>query len=461
LSCRILPINAFWALIVAFSPVHAAPRADGQLDIEVVDSDTGRPIAARMHLKDSRNRPVKLHLANAAEFGDHFYIDGRLTLSLRRGQYAFELDAGPEYRTQTGHFEIDRHADDTKRVEMKRFANLAKEGWWAGDLDVNRRPNDMPLILRAEGLKDIQMPDFGLLISDSVNQSAIRNPKSAIKIARVPYAWDLPVWLARDELAALQLIHHHALRDGVVDNEDDGRPRDRTFYPGRTGNGRWSEAVYYHVLNCGLRIPPAAGSGSGSNDNPIGTNRVYVYCGEDFSPERWWEGLDSGRVFVTNGPLLRPMIEGRPPGHVFHLDAGETRTLEIGLNLATRLPIDYLQIIQNGKVEAEVRLADWKDRKGRLPPLVFDQSGWFLVRAVTNNPQTYQFASTGPYYVEQAGRPRISRGSLQYFLDWIDAAEARIEGLPALENEERRALLAVQDFARQYFNALLQKATTD
>ena len=55
----------------------------------------------------------------------------------------------------------------------------------------------------------------------------------------------------------------------------------------------------------------------------------------------------------------------------------------------------------------------------------------------------------------------VSRGSLQYFLDWIDAAEARIEGLPALENEERRALLAEQDFARQYFNALLQKATTD
>ena len=34
--------------------------------------------------------------------------------------------------------------------------------------------------------------------------------------------------------------------------------------------------MYYHVLNCGLRIPPVAGSGSGTNDNPVGTNRVYV-----------------------------------------------------------------------------------------------------------------------------------------------------------------------------------------
>jgi hypothetical protein len=246
-----------------------------------------------------------------------------------------------------------------------------------------------------------------------------------------------------------------------VDNEDDGRPRDRTLYPGRSGNGRWSENVYYHVLNCGLRIPPAAGSGSGTNENPVGTNRVYVYCGDQFSAESWWEGLEAGRVFVTKGPLLRPLVEGRPPGYVFHLEAGGKRTLEIGLNLATRVPVDYLQIIQNGKVEAEVRLADWKDRKGRLPPLVFDRSGWFLVRAVTDNRHTYQFASSGPYYVEQAGQPRVSRRSVQFFLDWIDAAQTRIHDLSTLDDEARQTLLADQDQARQFFESLLSKANAD
>jgi hypothetical protein len=50
-------------------------------------------------------------------------------LPLRRGQYTFELDAGPEYRTQHGHFEIERQAEDAKRIEMERFANLvAKAG---------------------------------------------------------------------------------------------------------------------------------------------------------------------------------------------------------------------------------------------------------------------------------------------------------------------------------------------
>jgi hypothetical protein len=287
------------------------------------------------------------------------------------------------------------------------------------------------------------------------------NPKSAIQIARTPYAWKLPVWLANGKLDAIELIHHHALRDGVLDNEDDGRPRDRSLFPGKSGNGRWSEAVYYHVLNCGFRIPPVAGSGSGDNDNPVGTNRVYVHCGSEFAVERWWDDLRAGKVFVTNGPLLRPLVEGQPPGYVFYLDGEESLDLEIGLNLATRVPVEYLQIIKNGAVEFDVRLDDWKKKQGRLPPLNFTESGWFLVRAVTNNPRGYQFASTGPYYVEKAGKPRVSRASVQFFLDWIDASKKRIHESSKLPAEEREALLAEHEIARDFFTERLAAANAE
>jgi hypothetical protein len=129
--------------------------------------------------------------------------------------------------------------------------------------------------------------------------------------------------------------------------------------------------------------------------------------------------------------------------------------------LATRVPVEYLQIIKNGEVEAEVRLADWTNQKGRLPPIAFNASGWFLIRAVTNNTETYQFASSGPYYVEQAGRPRISRRSVQFFLDWVDAAEERLRKLPALDSSSRQNLIAEQKAARAYFEELLAKANAD
>jgi hypothetical protein len=197
------------------------------------------------------------------------------------------------------------------------------------------------------------------------------------------------------------------------------------------------------------------------NDNPVGTNRVYVYCGDEFSHEAWWDGLAAGRCFVTNGPLLRPMVEGHPPGYVFRLDEGGTLTLEIALELATRVPVEYLQIVKNGLVENEVRLADWSKQNGRLPPLVFDESGWFMIRAVTTNQRTYQFASSGPYYVEKGGRPRVSRRSVRFFLNWIDAAEARLRKLPDLDNDARQALLAEQELARRYFEELLAGANAE
>ena len=490
---------AAWFATIALlcSAAQAAPRADGQLTIEVVDADTGQPVAARMHLKNSRGRPVNIRLPRAAEFGGHFYIDGRITLPLRVGQYTFELDAGPEYRHQTGHFEIERHADDSKRIDMKRFADLADEGWHGGDLDAARRPADLPLIQRAEGLSLVPLqatansnrstsapwafsrlvnrPGGDLLLfypkaARDIDKAASQSSLSVIReardrgariIARTPYAWDLPVWLASGKLDAISLIHHHALRDASLDNEDDGRPRDRSLFTGRTGNGRWSEHVYYHVLNCGLRIPPAAGSGSGANDSPVGTNRVYVHCGEEFSPDRWWDGLEAGRVFVTNGPLLRPLVQGHAPGHVFRMDEGGSLSLEIGLNLATRAPVDYLQIVKNGEVATEVRLADWAKRKGRLPPLEFDDSGWFLIRAVTSNERVYQLASSGPYYVEKAGQPRVSRRSVDFLVDWIDAAAGRLRELAGLDNDTREALLAEQQAAREFFDGLLSKVNAE
>ena len=453
--------GAAWA--ICCPKALAVPHPDGELRIEVIDAATGQPIAARMHLSMGRKagvaataqHPVKLNMPGSAEFGGHFYIDGKATLPLRVGQYTFELEAGPEYLSQSGYFTIERHADDSKRIEMKRVTDLAKEGWWGGDLDVRRKAKEMPLILRAEGMQ------FAPLSEPTRKDISPTLELDGHTIARTPYAWDLPVWLANGKLDAIQLIHHHSLRNAVVDKEDDGRPRDKSFFPGPRGNGRWSETVYYHVLNCGLRIPPAAGSGSGVNDNPVGTNRVYVYGGNVFSHDAWWDGLKAGRVFVTNGPLLRPMVEGQPPGHVFKLAAGDSLTLEIGLNLATSVPVEYLQIVKNGTAEAEVRLADWKDRKGRLPPLNFIDSGWFLVRAVTSNAKVFQFASSGPYYVEKGGRPRVSRASVRFFLDWIDAAESRLRGKADLDAAKRDSLLAEQESARKFFEKLLATANAD
>jgi hypothetical protein len=80
---------------------------------------------------------------------------------------------------------------------------------------------------------------------------------------------------------------------------------------------------------------------------------------------------------------------------------------------------------------------------GKLPPVTFDQSGWLLVRAITNNPKTFRFASTGPYYVEIGQTPRISKASAQFFYDWVIERTGRIK----LTDEKQKA--EVLEFHRQ------------
>ena len=158
---------------------------------------------------------------------------------------------------------------------------------------------------------------------------------------------------------------------------------------------------------------------------------------------------------VTNGPLLRTSVEGQSPGYVFHLENGQTREFQIALSLAfyEQAPVEYLEIVKNGQVVYEVRLDELARQKGRLPPLEFSDSGWFLVRAVTSNTETYQLATTGPYYVECNYRPRISRSSVTYFLNWLDDA--------AEEFSEHQQVLEDVDEARTFWLDLLERANAD
>jgi hypothetical protein len=182
---------------------------------------------------------------------------------------------------------------------------------------------------------------------------------------------------------------------------------------------------------------------------------VYAYCGEQCTRAIWLEAMKAGQVMVTNGPLLRTKVEGQLPGHVFPTAVGEEREFHISLSLTfyEKAAVEYLEILQNGEVAHQIRLKDLAERQGRLPPIKFANSGWFAVRAMTGNTRNYQYATTGPYYVERNGQPRISRRSVQFFLDWLDAAKE--------EFADDEAILKDFADARPFWEDLLTKANDD
>jgi hypothetical protein len=248
-------------------------------------------------------------------------------------------------------------------------------------------------------------------------------------------------------------------RDGMLANEAWGKPRDTFTFPDPHGNGLWTQEIYYRLLNCGLRIPPSAGSASGVLPNPVGYNRVYVHCGDRLSYDEWWQNLRAGKVVVTNGPLIRdPRVNDELPGHVFTAARGQTVQLQATLNLSLRDKVDYLEIVKNGESVLQVRLQDWAEAGGRLPLVEFEESGWMLIRAVTNHPRTYRFASTGPYYVEIGRERRVSKAAAQFFLDWV-YERARSLNLP--DEEKREAVLVYHRAARNFWQRLVDGANAE
>ncbi len=483
----------------------------GKLLVRVVDSQTKQPVAARMKLTNERGGVVRP--AGTVMEGDWFYIDGEALLELQPRQFQFILERGPEYRIRTGRFALDRDSDDLAELEMVRFAQMSEQGWWSGDLDVSKRSERIELLMRAEDLHvallvapwkqdgggdETASPGgvavrfggdrlYGLLAArddrdlGGLTMLSLRPSEApqavgeqfpttvaAIRQGHAEGDWhidaphaavaDLPVWVAAGLVDSVGLLSDQLYPTGATGwdeiHRDGQRTPDPVLFPPPQGPARWAEKIYYHLLNSGLQTPPTAG-GSQRADSPLGYNRVYVYCGEEFTYEKWWEGLRAGRVVVTNGPMLTLSVLGQRPGHVFRAQYGETVELPIGLTLKTRDPIAYLEIVQNGRSTAQVRLDDYEKSGGRLPPLVFRESGWFLVRAVADDAQTYRAATSGPYYVQFDGRPRISRESVQFFLDWIDE---RAGQAAAADPARRESALRIYERAREYWRGLLEKA---
>ena len=75
-----------------------------------------------------------------------------------------------------------------------------------------------------------------------------------------PFWWDMPLWVASGMVDSIGICHNHLQRDGMLDNEAWGKPRDKIEYPAPHGNGRWTLDIYYQLLNAGIRLPPSAGS---------------------------------------------------------------------------------------------------------------------------------------------------------------------------------------------------------
>jgi hypothetical protein len=143
---------------------------------------------------------------------------------------------------------------------------------------------------------------------------------------------------------------------------------------------------------------------------------------------------------------LRCRANGEWPGYVFKAQANEAIELELQAKLDLRDLISGIEIVQNGRVVRTIPRAGSK-HNGSLGTVRFTESGWFLVRGMAAVPETFRFASTGPFYVEIGSSPRVSKASAQFFLDWVRerAKQIKLED-PGQKDEVLRHHRAAEKF---------------
>lgn len=220
-------------------------------------------------------------------------------------------------------------------------------------------------------------------------------------------------------------------------------------------NHKATAKVWYRLLNLGFRLPAGAGSDTMANyaslHGPVGLERVFLDTGGELTPSAVYTALKSGRGFVSNGPLLGLLIDGKRPSD--QIAAGRHH---FRVALRSFVAIDHLELVQNGEVVKRFNLG--RDRHS------FDFSGelnfaggWVLLRAWNDNasPEVldqYPYATTNPVWVGDHVLAPTASADAAWFAHWIARC---IESAASRDDyntiEERRKTLHYLKQARQSY----------
>jgi TolB protein len=436
----------------------------------------------------------------------YFETTGESVLTVPAGELSVVVIRGLEFGREVRPVHVTPGHPAVVRVPMRRIANLAGDGWYGGDVHVHMNyggayrndPAHLKTQARAEDLRVIEnlivnkeqrVPDVSYFTGrlDPVSDSGfllfhgqefhtsywghfgVLAPRSHILLPGYAAYVNTPAAsLVPTNADVADLAHAQGALAGYVHPFDTyPEPADTTqpltdelptdIALGKAdymeivafSDHRATARVWYQLLNCGFRIPAAAGTDAMANyaslRGPVGLNRVYVHVDGPLTHDGWLAGLKAGRTFATNGPLLGFTMDRHPIGDVIHFDSAGRHTVHVHARLRSIVPVDHLELVSEGQVI-------WSAESGSHPltsadidtTVVVNASGWYTLRAWSDHAtppimDIYPFATTSPIYVDVAGERVRSPSDKQYFLTWLNRLDADARGYAWFNTEAERA----------------------
>ncbi len=163
-----------------------AQRPEVLVDGEVVDDVNGTPLPARIYIQGtdgtwyfpksghalgSSIRYERQHGANPNTAERHTTLSAHpFRVELRPGRYTFTVERGPEWRPEVREVTVERGLPRL-RFRLRRWINMAEQGWYSGDIHHHRHPAELANVMLAEDL-NVSLPMMDWTTVSTVAPSA-------------------------------------------------------------------------------------------------------------------------------------------------------------------------------------------------------------------------------------------------------------------------------------------------
>lgn len=443
-------------------PVDLTTPEQGRLQFSVLSDDTGDPAPAMVRLLWKTSGEVYAP-GNALDFtseldsqsgrstgfrranlhgklaGDYWCVPGPVDMSLPPGDWEVVVRRGGEHLPVMDSFRVNPGETVARTYRPERWVDMRKKGWYSGDDHIHFQllsdfdAEQLMTWLRAEDvhlgnvLKMGDMyrtwfeqrgfgPDYRIREDDYILVPGQECPRTHDQLGHTislnltdmvrdtsryyQYDWVFETVQAQGGLSGFAhvnsgIFHVHRGMTLIA-------PKGLIDFVELLQFANLGTDLYYDFLNLGFKVTASAGS-----DVPwggtIGEVRVYAYTGRwRFTADKWFDALERGNTFVTNGPMIDFRVDRARPGDEVTVDEGErvrVRAKAWGANGFTT-PVK-LEIVRHGEV-IETVTADSESGEMLETEIEVDPGAGCWLAARVEATEGYR-AHTTPVYVVREG----------------------------------------------------------
>ncbi|HEY3236871.1 MAG TPA: CehA/McbA family metallohydrolase, partial [Polyangiaceae bacterium] len=439
-------------------------RGRNWVHVTVVDAESKRPVPCRVHFRSPEGIPYQPHghhghvnsnlntwhqdIGGDLRLGQitYAYIDGTCQGWLPRGEVMVDVARGFEYEPLRTKVQIQPGQRELE-LELRRWTDMNAKRWFSGDSHVHflatqgahleaqgEELNVVNLLATQLGHLFTNMEDFigrpsvsddgkSIVYCSQENRQHLLGHLNlwGLKHPVMPWCSDGPpeaeLGGTLDETMSGWADQTHA-QGGTVIIPHFPNPNGEPAVLIATGRADGIEMLqhdafahleYYRYLNGGYRLPLIGGTDKMDCNVSVGFYRTYAFVPEDqeFNYDNWCASVRAGRTFLSAGPMLTFSVEGKAIGDTLHLPAGGG-SVEVVAQAECFYPLHTLQIVQQGKVVAEVEESKGSRRLSLTAKVTVQADSWLAARcggpgysAIPHYGgwQRGMFAHTSPIYV--------------------------------------------------------------